>query len=160
MSLFRVNAPEKLHHFDRFAKPFHLAIRASPGDLDAIVNDAVGNAGPTVHTQILDYRDFSVLPVEGVGGAGFDAEFAFYALAGPFVDGDGALVEEFLNVQRVEESLAFSLLFFLCGFKKKLKNVAFLSVVLLLRRHPRFSSFLRLSTSRFQAHNNMMNDAY
>ena len=89
------------------AESLQFSIGALSGYLNAVVDDAVQDASPTIDAEILDDAYLSRPPVEGVGGAHFDAEFAFCSFARPHVNSYASLFEVLFNPDGLKELSSF-----------------------------------------------------
>jgi len=92
------------------------SVGALSGYLNAVVDDAVQDAGSAKDAEILDNAYLSRPPVEGVGGAHFDAEFAFCSSASSHVDSYASLFEVLFNSDGLKKPSSFLYPLSLGGF--------------------------------------------
>lgn len=71
--------------------------------MNAIVYNAIPDAGRAKDAEIFNNADFSGRPVKGVGGTSFDAQLTLHSFAGVFVDTYAPFLKIFLYPNRLEE---------------------------------------------------------
>ena len=91
----------KIQNIFWVAEAFDFAVRTLSGDADTVVYHAVGYTRSAVDAQVVYDADFSGFPIQGVCGAGFYAQIAFYSPAGPHVNLHVSLFEALLDADRL-----------------------------------------------------------